>query len=457
MFGPKELDVRNVYNPNLQDIQESAERTYGEANAFFEMVELYLKNLRTKINTLSAKEIYDRSNAIASDLAKCCEMFLKALYIFEHNIPGNSIDLIWQKLKTSEYKMDIYGNPIYITEDFKGNRRYIYVKVDKAGNRELDEKGKNIYVDKDGNVYAEGKQGKKIKQNGHQIDRLIDLLSFDSRLLLETRMRTIPSGITERYNSISVLDFLINNGIASREEKMSQQEYDEWIELHKKTFEEARYAGQKKHNINIEFLYHLATQIKAVEQYKIEPNSNQKFSITEAELKQLPIEIQQLSLKDEKLLSEKLIKLVANDILAKDKLVSLLSCKYITFFRGVKANDFYQMIQQFELSEINCLVYLSYLILNYDRIENIDRKKAKNLDGIFNVATIFRGYNVGISQILGLCVQLKSSLKVVINNQFFIELYNVLRDIVNNLRNNYMINDVLDLDKVEKVLKNNSL
>lgn len=41
-----------------------------------------------------------------------------------------------------------------------------------------------------------------------------------------------------------------------------------------------------------------------------------------------------------------------------------------------------------------------------------------------------------------------------INN---IELYNVLRDIVSNLRNNYMINDVLDLDKVEKVLKNNSL
>lgn len=42
----------------------------------------------------------------------------------------------------------------------------------------------------------------------------------------------------------------------------------------------------------------------------------------------------------------------------------------------------------------------------------------------------------------------------VINN---IELYNVLKDIVSNLRNNYMINDVLDLDKVEKILKNNSL
>lgn len=30
MFGPKELDSRNTYNPNLQEIQESAERTLKE-------------------------------------------------------------------------------------------------------------------------------------------------------------------------------------------------------------------------------------------------------------------------------------------------------------------------------------------------------------------------------------------------------------------------------------------
>ena len=35
MFGPRELDLRNVYNPNLTDIHESAVRTYGEANSFY--------------------------------------------------------------------------------------------------------------------------------------------------------------------------------------------------------------------------------------------------------------------------------------------------------------------------------------------------------------------------------------------------------------------------------------
>lgn len=36
-----------------------------------------------------------------------------------------------------------------------------------------------------------------------------------------------------------------------------------------------------------------------------------------------------------------------------------------------------------------------------------------------------------------------------------IELYKILRDIVSNLRNNYMINDVLDIDKVETILNSN--
>ena len=38
MFGLKELDLRNTYNPNLQEIQESAERTYGEANSFYRKI-----------------------------------------------------------------------------------------------------------------------------------------------------------------------------------------------------------------------------------------------------------------------------------------------------------------------------------------------------------------------------------------------------------------------------------
>lgn len=41
MLNLKELDKRNTYNPNLQDIKEAAERTFGEANVFFEMIEKY--------------------------------------------------------------------------------------------------------------------------------------------------------------------------------------------------------------------------------------------------------------------------------------------------------------------------------------------------------------------------------------------------------------------------------
>ena len=118
MFGPKELDLRNTYNPNLQEIQESAERTYGEANSFYRKEELYLKDVERRIKSgelSSEKKIYDVCHAVASDLAKCCEMYLKALYIYEHNIPGNQIDELWKKLKNSEFKTDEIGNLIYVT------------------------------------------------------------------------------------------------------------------------------------------------------------------------------------------------------------------------------------------------------------------------------------------------------------------------------------------------------
>ena len=81
-------------NQILEDIQESAERTYGEANSFYRKEELYLKDIERRIiagELSSEKDIYDECHAIASDLAKCCEMYLKALYIYEHNIPGNQI------------------------------------------------------------------------------------------------------------------------------------------------------------------------------------------------------------------------------------------------------------------------------------------------------------------------------------------------------------------------------
>ena len=239
MFGPKELDLRNTYNPNLNDIQESAERTYGEANSFFRKEELYMKDIETRIvlgELSSEKDIYDECHAIASDLAKCCEMYLKALYIFENNIPGNQIDLIWNKLKNSEYKSDDKGNLIYKTS----NGTITYAKYDDNGNLILDDNGKIIYVDDNGNIYNENNRGSKIKRNGHQLDRLIELLSSESRLLLETRMLTIPMGTTEKNSSVSILDLLQKKGIISTDQKITTEQYSGWLEQHKKTFEEAR-------------------------------------------------------------------------------------------------------------------------------------------------------------------------------------------------------------------------
>lgn len=327
LFGPKELDLMNVYNPDLQNIRESAERTYGEANSFYRKEDLYLKDIGKRIlsgELSSERDIYDECHAIASDLAKCCEMYLKALYIYEHDIPGYKIDDLWEKLKNSVFKMDEKGNLVYKTS----SGEITFVKYDAQGNPIKDDNGKIIYFDKNDNIYNENNKGSKIKINGHQLDRLIELLSTESRLLLETRMLTIPMGITEKNGSISFLDILLEKGVLLREKYISSEQYVGWLEQHKRTFEEARYSGQKKYDVNLEFLYHLTTQIKAVVQYRMDPKNNQKFTVTDDELAQLPDEIKQMASFHSHLMSENLIKLIANDEKIKNKFVNLFSNEY---------------------------------------------------------------------------------------------------------------------------------
>ena len=283
MFGIRELDKKNIYNPNLKDINESAERTYEEANIFFDMVEGYLKKIENKVNNLSHKQLYDISNAIASELAKCSELYLKALYIYENNIYGNNIDDIWKELKSSTYKTDKNGNLIYLLEKNNGENVLTFVKTDIDGKKIKDENNKCIYIDCNKNEYSEGQQGKKIKQNGHQLDRLIELLSNDSRMLLEIRMLMIPMSNTEIYDKISIYDELKKNDVIFGYYQMTPNVFFDWINQHKRTYEETRYAGQKQHNINLEFLYHLTKQLKVVAQYKLSPQNNQLFNISKDE------------------------------------------------------------------------------------------------------------------------------------------------------------------------------
>ena len=430
MFGPKELDLRNTYNPNLNDIQESAERTYGEANSFFRKEELYMKDIETRIvlgELSSEKDIYDECHAIASDLAKCCEMYLKALYIFENNIPGNQIDLIWNKLKNSEYKSDDKGNLIYKTS----NGTITYAKYDDNGNLILDNNGKIIYVDENGNIYNENNRGSKIKRNGHQLDRLIELLSSESRLLLETRMLTISMGTTEKNSSVSILDLLQKKGIISTDQKITTEQYSGWLEQHKKTFEEARYSGQKNYDVNVEFMYHLTTQIKAVVQYKMDPKNNQMFTVADEELSKLPSEIKQLVSFHSNLLSEELIKLIISDEEIKTKIVDLFSQNYI-LPRDISQENFYNMIKIMDQNEITYISYICYMAEYYEKLNGSiiqsEKSEKNNIKKVFKIAGIFKALNISTNQIIGLCIQIKTTLGIKITNDFFATLFEVLQN-----------------------------
>ena len=462
MFGPKELDLRNTYNPNLQEIQESAERTYGEANSFYRKEELYLKDVERRIisgELSSEKDIYDECHAIASDLAKCCEMYLKALYIYENNIPGNQIDKIWKKLKNSEFKTDERGNLIYITPAGE----ITFVRYDDKGEPIKDSNGKLIYFDKNNNVYKENSRGSKIKRNGHQLDRLIELLSQESRLLLETRMLTIPMETTEMNNSVSILDVLLKKGILSQNNQISSEQYVGWIEQHKKTFEEARYSGQKKYDVNIEFLYHLATQIKAVVQYRMDPKNNQKFTVTDEELSQLPKEIQQMASFHSYLMSEELIKLIANNEKIKNKIVLLFSSEYILPSKDISPLDFYNMIKLMDIKEIICVSYLCYMLQNYDKLnsEVMSEQKGKEIKRIYEIAGIFNSIGIAPNKIIGFFVQIKEIFgkKMVINNENIFNLLTLLKNkFVNKNYNNYYLNNY-KLDSISDIdyVNNNKL
>lgn len=429
MFGPKELDLRNTYNPNLSNIQESAERTYGEANSFFRKEELYMKDVETRIVTgelSSEKDIYDECHAIAADLAKSCEMYLKALYIFENNISGNQIDVIWNKLKNSEYKSDDKGNMIYQTS----NGTITYAKYDDNGNPIIDANGKIVYVDANGNIYNENSRGSKIKRNGHQLDRLIELLSPESRLLLETRLLTIPMVTTEKNSSVSILDLLQKKGILSTEQQITTEQYSGWLEQHKKNFEEARYSGQKNYGVNVEFMFHLATQIKAVVQYRMDPKNNQIFTVTDEELSKLPPEIEQLASFHSHLLSEQLIKLIVSDDDIKNKIIDLFSQNYI-LPNNVSQNNFYNMIKTMDQREITYISYMCYMIENYDRlnssmIQGEEIKKA-NIRKVFEIAGIFKTHDISPNEIVGLCCQVKSVLGVKIGNDLFVTMFDTLK------------------------------
>ncbi len=426
MFGPKELDLRNTYNPDLSDIQESLERTYEEANCFYNKEKLYLKDVERRIlfgELSSEKNIYDECHAIASDLAKCCEMYLKALYIYENNIPGTQIDELWKSLKKSDYKHDEKGNLIYKTT----SGEITFVKYDEQGKLIKDANGNIIYFDKNNNTYNENNRGSKIKTNGHQLDRLIDMISLESKMLLEARMLTISMETTEENQSVSIYDLLLEKNVLKQEKHLLLEQYEGWIEQHKRTFEEARYSGEKNYSVNIEFLYHLATQIKAVVQYRIAPKNDQKFTLTDEELSKIPNEITNLALHNHYILSEQLIKLILDSEDVKQKMIDLFSIDFV-LPKNISSNNFYDMIKLMDKDEITSILYIGLILENYEKFSTYLSKNdsADDIKKIYIIARVFKYFNIDSNKLVGFCCNIKSSSNIKINSELFINLFKLV-------------------------------
>lgn len=450
MFGPKELDAQNNYKPNLNDINESAERTYGEANSFFKKEELYLKEIGRQIASgelSSKKQIYDECHAIASDLAKCCEMYLKALFLYEHRNGSLKCNELWSileaKMREDNTKddgrvRDKNGNVVYFQTKKDNNGYeiplrysdgaiiYVYAKVDSSGTPAKDSEGNQIYVDKLGNEYDDSRKGKAVKTNGHALDRLVELMLPESRLLLETRMLTIPMETTEKNGTVSILDKLQENGLLSSEEHISQEQFAGWLDQHKKTFEESRFSGQKEYDVSVEFMYHLATQIRAVVQYEMAPKKNQQFTITKEDLLKLPHEIRQLASFHSEFISEELIKLIISDENIKNKIIKLLSQQYI-LPDGISQKNFYDMIKSFNIDEINYVSYLCYMARNYQQLNpGVMEDDKHNFKKAFKIAALFNAIKLSSNKIIGLCIQIKSILGINIGSKTFDLLFEAL-------------------------------
>lgn len=419
MFGLDKLDLRNRYNPNLSDKQESSERTYGEANSFYSEVELYLKEVVRELMSgelSSEKKIYDVCHAVASDLAKCCEMYLKALYVYEHNIPGNQIDELWKKLKDSEYETDERGNLIYLTPAGE----ITFAVYDDNGNPETDTNGKVVYYDAHGNQYGENNRGARIKISGHQLDRLIGLLSLHSQMLIEFRILSIPMEATDENSNVTLFDLLQEKGIVSGEYQITPEKYYELLEKHKKTFEEARYSGQKNSDVNVEFMYHLATQIRAVAKFKIESKYNEIFTIKDEDISKLPSEI------------KKLIELSASDEKIKKKTIDLFSKGYF-LPSNILPQNFYNMVEMMDQREILYVTYMCYVNeISKDKLSFIySFMRSEKSKKIFEIADRLRNGYISSNQVVELCCQIKSIFGFSIGSDSFVTLFDMVLKTIN--------------------------
>ena len=376
-----ELSKRNTYQPDLSDSQESCERTYSQAIRKLDKNMTYYNNL--KISDLSQKQIYDICHEAAADLALCCELFLKAIYIHEHGLNGENIDTIWDNISKTREIRDANENKMYINDDGVIS----YIQVDSNGDVILDLNGDPVLKDGNGNLVEYSRKGRVVKKNGHDLEYLItSVIPTESKILLDFMMTTNLPEDAEKHKSVDLLDILASKGILDQAKKITDDQYKGWLAQHAQTFIESRYAGQTYHEIEVAFLYHLAIQCKALAQYIIEPNRRQQIQLTKQELENLPEIIKRMLSKYKKLVSQELIRLTIIDEDKKKKLETMFDMGIIGLLYQIKPQYFFEIIQNFSMEEIGiiCKVIANYYHENkqFEKNSKISKLKPNELVGI---------------------------------------------------------------------------
>lgn len=431
-------DIDSLYDGielNLEDISLSANETYASANVSFELAESALEKFINNIgiNSNDIFSFYSEYCSIAELLAESCEKYLKALYLYENIESGETQEQLWSNTKNTEYEKDEKGNYIYQTS--QGIKTY--AKYDDNGNQMFYENGKPIYIDENGNTYNENNRGSKIKIKGHDLKRLINNLREDSKILLLIRMLLIPKEETGEYSSVDISD-LVNSYLYKKNYDlpfvplMTSEQYYNLLDCHNRIYIEARYPGERKPSLNIQFLYHLATQIKAVVQYKMNPKKDQMFTLTYEDISKLPSEFDELVSFYPYFMSKELIELITSNEGIQKKIYYLFS-KNCLLPSNISPKNFYNMIMMMDLKEILFVFDICYVIENNMQLTYDLTKSMEYNYKISKIVDRLRTNKISSNRIVELCCHIKSISGISIYSNSFVTFFDTITEVESKL------------------------
>lgn len=322
IIGEKELA--------LNTLMGSAKATYDEAEAIYMLVTKGYK----RVDVETKKEAYAMKNAVATQLALVCELYLKSIYILENKKPSKSIDELWSELR----------NPS---------------KIDSSRPKSA---------------------------SGHHLDILIDNLSLDSKTILKNRIGLLDKNKKGNLIDINIFDILKKHGLIEDIGIIQLPSLDKEIEAHKNTFVSARYGGQIYSNPDVKFLEDLTTQIRVLARYKISPVKGNRIDITQYQKGHFPKEIAELYYKSPDSISEELILLIGNSEEKKELFKKVMHLKlHDKIILNLGASKLYFLIRLFEFDEIFNILEAEYPSLvvpsfyeNMNLIETATRVKEQD-------------------------------------------------------------------------------